>query len=1843
MLALLVVACGEAERGAAPVAASRAKLISGRDDRTAPAELADQVFAVAARGYVAALVESELVVGTPGSPVLDGMPLYEWHEVSADVPLCRDERFALEPTPAFCSGTLIAPDLLLTAGHCIVTTEDCEATAVVFGFEASSAGVVPPLRAQDIYACDEVLAWSGPDDGDADYALVRLDREVPDREPSRVVLDERSLPVGTQLIMAGHPIGLPLKITPGGRVRPSPLGYPLNEPNYFGADIDTFPGNSGSGGYLSATDAPQPLVGVLSSVVSRDSYVFDERRGCDRYERYAAVDVWLAYSHHAIAALCEDYAGSYPELCGCGDGSCSAAAGEDGTTCATDCGDACGDDVCLGDETDATCAADCGVCGDGICSTGEACCNDCGCADGFACAAERCTVDPQPHDGRSCSEAIELVIANGAASASGSTAGWQAAVCENDPRLDCTGPERHYAFTLAQPAAIVAVASGYQHIALALRDAPCSGGRLIAGAVDRTGAGSTRVRHVLQPGSYVLRVDGERSYDSGNYELAMTFQTPPVGRGDSCSDPIPLTPTGAYSLAGDTRDAPFGSGPTGGCATPTFGNDRVYGFTLTQKTRVETAVDAAHDASLVLMRATGASLCGEALRCEPGASGIRRVLDPGAYLLIVDGEQQPDSGPYMLSLEFTASPVREGESCEDALVLEPSGQQQLTGDVSSFQSDIDPPCSDGVGPDRVYTFTLSEPRTVRIEAVGAAGAIIDVSTQCPLTDGAECFALSAVPQWQNRNLAAGTYFIVIDGSDAAGGAYDIAIDFESEPLGQTCFDALPLTIGSSAVTVTGTGHPGASSTTLHYGFTLAQASQLELSVDDPATFWLSSAGQTVYRSSGELATSVPAGTYCVQLSAPLGSLPFELSASAMPLAQPEGRGCGDAIALTPSGAHVLDGFATFGVLAGCSTFPAQVYAFELTEPTVVRATAGSAFALAVYRDDACTDLASCTAGQSSLEESFDAGHYKLAVAGPPYSDYALEISFNCAPDSEDDACSSIDAGPEPPPDASMPEPPDDAAVDAGGEGDSGEPEPPVGAPDASVDGGSPTLEPDAALPEDDGGSDAATGEPSNASSGCACSVATSRAPADTGFALSALFVLMTIGRLGRSRVRLIQILVGVALGLALVEAAFWMRDGGAFPHLNVYVEDAALGVRLRPHATQRFKLGANPPSEVRINGLGLRGAELPPPSADEILVLGDSQAFGLGVEEHEAFAARLAQLVKRPVVNAGIPTYGPIEYNAFAAELIAQRKPKLVIYTVNMLNDLFEHARPNKDRHRVWDGWAVRSETAPGDMKWFPGRELLYRESHAVYALRRYLHAGETRPAQTLVSEGLAADLFVASSTSAQQPTAASALLVENAAKRGAQVSATEQAAQAREDALAQARSDLERANVAPAAPTPRSRKLNEARYVARQTAEMAAAHPGDIVYESGAESARPVTATAALIRDAARERARALAIIEASLRDELEALKANTERRAVAASRLRQLSALKYDQAQPASVLEPRLREIRAIAAKHGAEVLVVALPIDVQVSSTEWKKYGAPVTEMAPTLALTSDMLESARSLGMRALDTLPALRAASPGAFLHGDIHMTRKGHDAVAKAIAAAMKQPVPERRPQPGLPAGRTYPFVTLDDFGDAQEIWIERAEEAGCTVHVQDEWAGVVCVMLDETPKPPHIDARVLSGGHGEVVIRRGTSLLQLRAPVLAGEKFRARIEWEKASRELELERAAGGAWSGRFSAAVPGNPSGTKLGSTDTHCVCDYNDVCEIYVPDRPECRPRGDEAAEDPCDAYYRCAFGERAAWRPCPAGHAHGDPSGRCLPLCDADGGCVSGRCESWQGVDICRPAL
>ena len=118
--------------------------------------------------------------------------------------------------------------------------------------------------------------------------------------------------------------------------------------------------------------------------------------------------------------------------------------------------------------------------------------------------------------------------------------------------------------------------------------------------------------------------------------------------------------------------------------------------------------------------------------------------------------------------------------------------------------------------------------------------------------------------------------------------------------------------------------------------------------------------------------------------------------------------------------------------------------------------------------------------------------------------------------------------------------------------------------------------------------------------------------------------------------------LAAAAGEALVRAAGAL-DAGPVPRRLLAPSDLPdLPYRLR--AGERLRVLGR---EVRVSSLGLRGPDVaarPPPGSPRVLVLGDSVAFGWGLEEAEGFAPRLAQALGRlgaraEVLNAGVPGY----------------------------------------------------------------------------------------------------------------------------------------------------------------------------------------------------------------------------------------------------------------------------------------------------------------------------------------------------------------------------------------------------------------------------------------------------------------------------------------------------------------------------------------------------------------------------------------------------------------------------
>ncbi|MEK7232250.1 MAG: serine protease [Elusimicrobiota bacterium] len=153
--------------------------------------------------------------------------------------LCKEEPFWEQQAGAFCSGSLVAPDVIMTAGHCVRTDMDCASTKFVFGFAITKKGE-PPLTTPfgEVYKCDHIIGREQMNKG-ADWALIKLDRPVTNHAVLKLDLSG-TLANGDPLFIIGHPAGLPTKIAGGAKVRD------ISPPGFFVATLDAYGGNSGS-------------------------------------------------------------------------------------------------------------------------------------------------------------------------------------------------------------------------------------------------------------------------------------------------------------------------------------------------------------------------------------------------------------------------------------------------------------------------------------------------------------------------------------------------------------------------------------------------------------------------------------------------------------------------------------------------------------------------------------------------------------------------------------------------------------------------------------------------------------------------------------------------------------------------------------------------------------------------------------------------------------------------------------------------------------------------------------------------------------------------------------------------------------------------------------------------------------------------------------------------------------------------------------------------------------------------------------------------------------------------------------------------------------------------------------------------------------------------------------------------------------------------------------------------------------------------------------------------------------------------------------------------------------
>ena len=186
--------------------------------------------------------------------------------------LCFDQRFAEQKAVGSCSGFLIAPNILITAGHCVQSELACQNIFWIFDFQLKNESDTDYLivNKKRVYHCKKILSqFFNPRSGKKlDYALIELDRIVSDRAPLEFRKTGK-IENGTPLSMIGHPDGLPMKFTDDALVSVN------RETEYFSAPLDSFHSNSGSPVFNYET-------GKVEGILVRGQQDYVKQTGCKR-------------------------------------------------------------------------------------------------------------------------------------------------------------------------------------------------------------------------------------------------------------------------------------------------------------------------------------------------------------------------------------------------------------------------------------------------------------------------------------------------------------------------------------------------------------------------------------------------------------------------------------------------------------------------------------------------------------------------------------------------------------------------------------------------------------------------------------------------------------------------------------------------------------------------------------------------------------------------------------------------------------------------------------------------------------------------------------------------------------------------------------------------------------------------------------------------------------------------------------------------------------------------------------------------------------------------------------------------------------------------------------------------------------------------------------------------------------------------------------------------------------------------------------------------------------------------------------------------------------------------
>lgn len=203
-----------------------------------------------------------------------------------------------------CTGTLIAPDLVLCAGHCASDPNELNVVSgsVCFGFQTNCDGSRPGgynPRFFKVNRAIRVVQTNPATAGGLDYSLLQL--KVPVAGVASVPMRSDLPSVGDRVFEVHHPQGFPMKVSPRRSGTPATISsVSLNNGyRYLYANSDLTGGSSGSAlfdltgriigvadigggcfnGFLSITEVLKNIAATPASSVKRDVMMVLDRSG----------------------------------------------------------------------------------------------------------------------------------------------------------------------------------------------------------------------------------------------------------------------------------------------------------------------------------------------------------------------------------------------------------------------------------------------------------------------------------------------------------------------------------------------------------------------------------------------------------------------------------------------------------------------------------------------------------------------------------------------------------------------------------------------------------------------------------------------------------------------------------------------------------------------------------------------------------------------------------------------------------------------------------------------------------------------------------------------------------------------------------------------------------------------------------------------------------------------------------------------------------------------------------------------------------------------------------------------------------------------------------------------------------------------------------------------------------------------------------------------------------------------------------------------------------------------------------------------------------------------------